>query len=144
MKVVADTGPLVAAANRRDRAHGLAAALIMELGADAIVPLPVLAEVDHLLHSQVGAHVARLFLRSVSDGALTVDYLTPALLRRAVEIDHSFADLDLGFTDTCVMAVAERTRFPILTFDFEHFRATRPRRGFWRLVVDEARYRDST
>ena len=41
------------------------------------------------------------------------------------------------------MAVAERDDLPILTFDFEHFRATRPRRGFWQLVVDEARYADS-
>jgi hypothetical protein len=41
------------------------------------------------------------------------------------------------------MALAERHDLPILTFDFEHFRATRPRRGYWRLVVDEARYAES-
>lgn len=66
------------------------------------------------------------------------------MLRRAVEIDPRFADLDLGFADAAVMAVAERRKLPILTFDCEHFRATRPRRGFWRLVVDERRYADST
>jgi len=43
-----------------------------------------------------------------------------------------------------VMAVAEQRDLPILTFDFEHFRATRPRDGYWRLVVDEDRYRDET
>ena len=59
-------------------------------------------------------------------------------------IDARFADLDLGFVDGCVMAVAERMQAPILTFDFEHFRATRPTHGFWRLVVDEARYADAT
>jgi hypothetical protein len=42
------------------------------------------------------------------------------------------------------MALAERRRLPILTFDLEHFRATRPPRGSWRLVVDEARYAEST
>jgi hypothetical protein len=42
------------------------------------------------------------------------------------------------------MALAERHRLPILTFDFAHFRATRPRRGYWTLVVDEARYAEST
>jgi hypothetical protein len=42
------------------------------------------------------------------------------------------------------MAVAERQKLPILTFDFEDFRATRPSRGFWRLVVDESRYQDAT
>jgi uncharacterized protein len=143
LKVVVDTGPLVAAANRRDRAHFLAAALVAELGRDLVVPLPVLGEVDHLLRTQVGENVARLLLRSIADGAMTVDYLTPALLRRAVEIDEEFGDLGLGLTDTAVMAVAERRRLPVLTFDFEDFRATKPARGFWRLVVDEARYQDS-
>jgi hypothetical protein len=41
------------------------------------------------------------------------------------------------------MAMAERERLPILTFDFGHFRASRPAVGFWRLIVDEARYRDA-
>ena len=42
------------------------------------------------------------------------------------------------------MALAERMRVPILTFDLEHFRATRRTRGFWRLVVDERRYAKAT
>ena len=41
MRAVVDTGPLVAAAYRRDRAHRLAATLITELGRDALVPEPV-------------------------------------------------------------------------------------------------------
>jgi len=36
------------------------------------------------------------------------------------------------------MALAEEQDLPILTFDFEHVRATRPRRGYWQLVVDAA------
>jgi hypothetical protein len=55
-----------------------------------------------------------------------------------------FADLDLGFVDGAVMALAERMRVPILTFDFGHFRATRPARGLWHLVVDEPRYAEAT
>jgi predicted nucleic acid-binding protein len=73
-----------------------------------------------------------------------VVFLTAALLRRATEIDAAFSDLDLGFVDAAVMAVAERYDLPVFTFDFEHFRATRPRSGYWRLVVDEARYADET
>ena len=38
------------------------------------------------------------------------------------------------------MAAAERDRLPILTFDFGHFRATRPADGHWQLVIDEHRY----
>jgi predicted nucleic acid-binding protein len=66
------------------------------------------------------------------------------LFRRAVEIDARHADLGLGLTDASVMALAERHDLPILTFDFEHFRAAPPPDGYWRLVVDEARYADAT
>jgi len=144
LKVVADTGPLVAAANRGDRAHGLAAALVTRLGRDLVVPVPVMVETDQLLRARVGAGSARLFLRGLADGEHEVASPSAGLLRRAVEIDARYADLDLGLADAFVMAYAERFDVPILTFDFEDFRATAPARGHWRLVVDEPRYREST
>lgn len=144
MRVVADTGPIVAAANLRDEAHELAAALVTELGRDLIVPDPVIVEADHLLRSRVGTRSARLFMSALVDGEHQIGFLTPALLRRAAQIDERFADLDLGITDASVMAYAERHRLPILTFDFQHFRATRPARGYWKLVIDEARYQEAT
>ena len=144
MKVVADTGPLLAAANTRDEAHGLASALVTELGRDLIVLDPVVVEVDHLLRSRLGSEAARLFLRSLVEGEHRVAFVTAGILQGATEFDARFADLDLGFVDGTIMAYAERHRLPILTFDFEHFRATKPTRGYWRLVIDEARYRDAT
>lgn len=144
MRVVADTGPLVAAANRRDRAHRLAAALVTELGRDLLVPDPVLVEVDQLLRARVSRHAARLFLHAVAIGEHTVAFLSSGLLRRAIEIDTRFADLDLGLADAAVMACAERHDLPILTFDFGHFRAAAPPNGYWRLIVDERRYAEAT
>lgn len=114
------------------------------IGRELVVPGPVIVEVDQLLRARVGSHAARLFLEALDAGEHEVTFLTPGLLRRAIELDARFADLDLGVADASVMALAERQRLPILTFDFEHFRATRPQRGFWRLVVDEARYAEST
>jgi uncharacterized protein len=107
------------------------------------VPSPAIVEVDQLLRSRVGPHAARLFLAALDAGEHEVAYLSPGLFGRAVEIDARYADLDLGLADAAVMAIAERHSLPILTFDFEHFRATGPERGFWRLVVDEARYAES-
>jgi len=74
-------------------------------------------------------------------GEHVVAHLSGELVRRAVEIDARFGDLDLGFVDAAVMAVAERLDLPILTFDVGHFRAAPPARGHWRLVVDEDAYR---
>ena len=73
-----------------------------------------------------------------------IGFLSQVLLKRAVELDAQYADLSLGIGDAAVMAIAEERGLPILTFDFEHFRATRPRNGYWKLVVDEPRYRESS
>lgn len=145
MKVVCDTGPLVAAANRSDRAHELAAALVTRLGRDLVVPVPVVVEVDQLLRARVASQAARLFLSAIADGEHSLAFLTPRLVRRASKIVARFADLDLGFADASVMAIAERDGRPVLTFDFEDFRAAPPEGGgHWQLVVDEARYQDAT
>lgn len=144
MRVVADTGPLLAAANRRDKAHRLAAALVSELGRDLVVPEPVVVETDQLLRARVGTEAARAFLAAMAAGEHSIAFLSRALFSRAVEIDGRFGDLDLGLADASVMAVAERRDLPVLTFDFEDFRAAPPPRGYWRLVVDEARYLQAT
>ncbi|MGH2726988.1 MAG: hypothetical protein ACRDKS_08425, partial [Actinomycetota bacterium] len=86
MKVVADTGPLLAAANSRDKAHALASALITELGRSLVVLDTVSVEADHLFRSRISPHAARLFLRSLVEGELSVAFLSPGLLRRADEI----------------------------------------------------------
>jgi hypothetical protein len=98
--------------------------------------------VDQLVRARLGTAAGRAFLRAVSAGEHSIAFLTPGLLRRANEIDDRYADLRLGLVDASVMAIAERHRLPVLTFDFAHFRATRPESGHWRLVVDESRYAD--
>lgn len=108
------------------------------------MPDLVLVEVDQVLRARCGRGAAQPFLRGAVTGEYTTAYVTAGLLERAVAIDAQFADLALGLVDASVMAYAERHRLPVLTFDFAHFRATRPDRGFWRLVVDEARYAEAT
>jgi predicted nucleic acid-binding protein len=144
VKVVCDTGPLLSAVNQRDQAHRLAVSLIATLRRDLLVPDPVIVEVDHLLRARIGPHAARAFLHDLADGAHTVAYLTPGLLRQAVDLDQRYADLDLGVVDASVMAIAERWSLPILTFDFPHFRPTRPPRGHWRLLINESDYHRAT
>jgi predicted nucleic acid-binding protein len=121
-------------------AHHLAASMLEKVRRGTIVPSPVLVEVDHLLSARQGEETARRFLRRIAGGEREVAYLTPGLLRRAVELNERYADLDLGLVDTALMAIAERHELPILTFDFRDFRATESASGPWRLVVDEATY----
>ena len=137
---VADSAPLIAAVNRRDRAHPMAALLVGEIGRSLLVPLPVVTEVDYMLRSRAGPHAARSFLEALVDGVHEVVFMSSGLLRRAAELDRRYAAVGLGLVDASVMAVAERYELPILTFDFADFRATAPARGHWRLLPDEARF----
>lgn len=140
--IVADTGVVLAAADRRDQAHRLAGALLAAGGRDIGVPDPVIVELDYLLRARLGARAARAFLEDLAAGVHTRLQLTAGVFGRAVEIDSRYADLDLGLVDAAVMAVAEEHDAPILTFDFTDFRAAPPLGGgSWRLVVSEAEYR---
>ncbi len=142
-KILIDTGPLVSALDSRDSAHSIASPLLAGLRRRALVPTPVLAEVDHFVRSRVGGTAARAFLKSVVGGTFEISYLSAGLLRRAGELDRHYADLDLGFADTCLMAIAERHELPILTFDFADFRATESAIGPWRLALEEHVYRQA-
>lgn len=143
-KILVDTAPLVSALDARDSAHRFAGPLLAKLRRQALIPTPVLAEVDYFVSKRVGGFAARTFLQEVAGGTHEVAYLSAGLLRRAVELDDRYADLDLGFADTCLMAIAERHELPILTFDFADFRATESASGPWRLVLDENAYRVAT
>jgi len=140
MNVLVDTGPLLAALDRRDPAYEMAGAAMKRLGRDAVVPSPVLVEVDHLARRRVGVDSARRFLKHIADGSHQVAYMTAGLMQRAVELDRRYADLNLGVVDGCVMAISERHELPIFTFDFRDFCATESANGPWRLAVDERLY----
>ena len=138
MTIVVDTGPLVSLIDRSDRTSALMQQVFSELGHDMVIPDPVVTEVDYLLRSRSGGDAARLFLADVAGGKLHRTVLDHRTFARAAQIDERYADLQLGIVDASVMAVAERERAAILTFDFRDFRATKPRRGrSWRFVIEE-------
>lgn len=137
MKILIDAGPLVSAIDKADPAHRMASTILSHLRRAAIVPSPVMVEVDHLARRRVGDEAAHSFMKTVVGGAHEIAFATQGLMRRAVELDSRYADLNLGLVDACVMAIAERHELPILTFDFTDFRATESAAGPWRLAIDE-------
>lgn len=142
LRFVVDAGPLISAIDADDAAHSLGAALVHQAGVDLLVSDMVLAEVDYMVRSRLSGHAARTFLQGVLAGDVRRIPFDRELFERAVDYDRTYADLSLGLTDASVMALAERERAVVLTWDFGDFRATRPLRGgFWRLAIDEDRFR---
>jgi len=144
MKILVDTGPIVSAVDKSDPAHQMAKTSMERLRRRAVIPTTVLVEADHLLRERAGAAAARAFLQSVAEGTHEMAYMTSNLIRRATELDAKYADLNLGFVDAAVMAIAERHRMPIFTFDFTDFRATESAVGPWRLAIDERLFQRET
>lgn len=137
--MIIDTGPLIAALDRTDPYHGIAVRVLQAARSEAIVPDPVVIEVDILARRWLGASKGRAFLGMLQAGFHTRRSITDALWRRAVEIDRRYADLNLGLVDASVMAMAEARGEPVFTFDFRAFRGVPgPDNGVWPLVVTEA------
>ena len=128
MALILDTGPLYASLDRRDRDHERCRALIEGAVEPLVVPSPVLPEVDYLASERLGPGAMLALLADVEVGAYLVENLEPDDHSRVRDLMERYADLDLGFVDAAVVAVAERLDEPkVATLDHRHFSVVRPR-----------------
>jgi predicted nucleic acid-binding protein len=124
-----DTGPLVAALNRRDPQHRRCAAALETFSGTLITTGAVVTETMH-------------FLSAVPDGAVTVagfvddaqievrDCFTPGQLHAAAALMKKYSDLPMDFADaTLVLLADEIGSGEILTLDLSGFRTYRFRRS---------------
>jgi predicted nucleic acid-binding protein len=126
--ILVDTGPLVAAANRRDARHAESVEALAKAPRPRLVPGLVIAEVCYLLARDAGTAVEAQFLRSFGSGFLTVVDVTAGDLARAAELVEQYASLPLDATDACVVALAERLKVShVATLDRRDFSVVRPR-----------------
>ena len=122
MSLLLDTGALYAYYDRSDRWHAKMVALLRAEARGLIVPAPVIPEVDYLLGTRLGAASRRAFYSGIIGNHYFVADLPRAAYGRAAEIDAQFADLDLGFVDASIVALAEsRQARRVATTDRRHF-----------------------
>jgi uncharacterized protein len=125
--IVADTGAVLALLDAAHPRHADLLRLWEQDPAAWLLPSPVLPEIDYLARRILGTRVARLFLADVASGAFPVERLGRADISRAVELDAQHADLDAGFVDCAVVAVAERVDArAIATLDERDMRVLAP------------------
>lgn len=126
--ILADTGPLYAAADEDDGRHRDVRAFLERNREPILVPVTVLPEVCYFLDRHLGSAAEVRFMRSVVQGDLILEEVTTDDLPRCVEVMEQYADNHLGFVDASVVAIAERLNITrILTIDRWHFSVIRPR-----------------
>lgn len=128
MALILDTGPLYASLDRRDRDHARCRRLIEESEETLVIPSPVLPELDYLVSERMGAAPMLALLGDVERGAYVVKNLLPDDYARVGQLMDRYADQDIGFVDSAVLAVVERLgERKLATLDHRHFTVLRPR-----------------
>lgn len=122
MAVLLDTGVVYAGYDRRDRHHAEARELLRAEARELVLPAPTVPEIDYLLGKHLGPAAQGAFMTSLGDGTFFLVDLPAAGYLRVAELHRRYADLQLGFVDAAVMAIAEHLDIGrIATFDRRHF-----------------------
>lgn len=128
MALILDTGVVYAAIDRSDKHHLECRALIEGSQELRVIPSPTLPELDYLLGERLGTGPMLALLRDVESGVFVVEDLEFEDFVRVRTLMDSYADLQVGFVDCAILAVAERFGEPkVATLDRRHFAAMRPR-----------------
>jgi len=106
--ILADTGPLYAAADASDGHHEEASAFFRQNREPVLVPVTVLPEVCYFIGRELGPEAEIRFMRSFLQGELLLEPVTDGDLPRCVELMQQYAGVLLGLVDASVIALAER------------------------------------
>ena len=125
--VIADTGFVVALANRSDAKHEVVKAIYLQQKR-ILLPQTVLAEVAYLIGREAGVITVASFLKGLPMSQFSLLALVEEDVLRVAEILAQYADSRIDFVDASVMAVAERLNIvTVLTLDRRDFSLFRPR-----------------
>ena len=120
MKGIADTGFLVAFANRNDAHHEWAVALARRVTEPLLTCEAVLAEAAFHLHSSA------LVLDLVDDGLVTIAFACADHLPQLAGLAKRYADRHADWADLCIIRMSEiHPHHSVITVDREDFRVYR-------------------
>ncbi|MHB1537177.1 MAG: type II toxin-antitoxin system VapC family toxin [Solirubrobacteraceae bacterium] len=121
--ILLDTSGLLAALDSDQRHHREAAASLASATSPLLLSPFVLAELDYMLLSRVGAAARASLLEEVERDAYLLETMTGADVTRAQQIIKRHADLGISLADASIVVLAERHQVrDVLTLDERHFR----------------------
>ena len=121
-KVIADTGAIYALADRSDRWHERVKRFVQKESPTLILPNTTLPEICYLINKYLGQDKEEIFLRAILQGELAIEEVGLEDIRVALDYMRKYRELNLGFVDASVLAVARRLRvYDLLTTDRRDF-----------------------
>ena len=112
MKGIADTGFIVAFANRRDRHFRWAHALAEKVSSPLLTCEAVVAEAAYLLRD------SSLVLKFLETGLIRLDFEIPAHQAELAKLAQKYADRSPDLADLCLIRMSElNPKLPVLTVD---------------------------
>ena len=124
MKGIADTGFVVAFANRRDRFHNWAVSLASQISEPLLTCDAVLAEAAFHLGD------ARVVLEFVARGLLAPSIVITEHIPRLRDLARRFNDRKPDLADLCLIRLSElHPQLPVITIDNQDFRVYRRNRN---------------
>lgn len=125
-KVIADTGFIVALANKSDSHHQKVKNIYLQ-HQNIIMPQTVLAEVAYLIGRESGIETLAKFLQGMMQSRFLMTALNQEDIQKTAEILHRYQDSRIDFVDATVMAIAERLNIiTVLTLDRRDFTIYKP------------------
>ena len=122
MSLLLDTGIVYAYYDRSDAWHVRARTLMQAESRGLILPAPVIPEVDHLLGARLGERSRFAFYAGITGNHYFIADLPRAAYDRTAAIAERFVDLQLGFVDASLVALAASLNVSrVGTTDRRHF-----------------------
>lgn len=130
MAIIADSGGIFAAYDRREAHHPAIRLVIEDDPDDIVISAASLGEIDFLLRARLGNRALLQFVADVENSAFRIEPITSADVTFCRRLLQKYKDLDLGLSDAAVIATADRLGTNrILTVDERDFRIMRTRQG---------------
>src|SRR4030067_3130981 len=126
--LLVDTGILYALADIDDAWHESVKEFLQTITDTLVVPVTVVPEVCYLLNTHLGQESERKLIASIIHGEIRIEGLTNDDFRRSFQLLETYSDMNIGFVDASLVAMAERLKIHrLLTTDNKHFSIIRPR-----------------
>lgn len=128
--IIADTSGLLALFDRGEPEHQAVSDAVSRVAGPLVVSPYVVAELDYLVGTRIGAVQELAVLRELSGGAYVLPEFGLSDMAKAADVVERYRDQDIGIADASIVVLAARydTR-QLLTLDRRHFSVLRPAQG---------------